>query len=90
VLQHLDDLAESFIMSAFHNGWCARTRTHADRTQTQREPGAGARTGAARCSIAHRLRTMKANYRNDEGDIRVIRPLVCAGSAGPPRHGVCR
>jgi hypothetical protein len=28
---------------------------------------------------------MKANYRNDEGDIRVIRPLVCAGAAGPPR-----
>ena len=41
--QHLDDLAESFIMSVFHNG---------------------------------RLRTMKANYLCDKGDIRVIRPLV--------------
>eukprot|EP00475_Leptophrys_vorax_P010480 TRINITY_DN1704_c0_g1_i1.p1 TRINITY_DN1704_c0_g1~~TRINITY_DN1704_c0_g1_i1.p1 ORF type:complete len:994 (-),score=265.41 TRINITY_DN1704_c0_g1_i1:53-3034(-) len=41
--QHLDDLAESFLMSAFHNG----------------------------C-----LRTMKANYHVEEGDLRVIRPLV--------------
>ena len=41
--QHLDDLAESFLMSAFHGG---------------------------------SLQTMKAHYLNDEGDIRVIRPLV--------------
>jgi tRNA(Ile)-lysidine synthase TilS/MesJ len=41
--QHLDDLAESFLMSAFHQG---------------------------------RLGTMKAHYRIDAGDIRVIRPLV--------------
>lgn len=41
--QHLDDLAESFMMSAFHQG---------------------------------RLGTMKAHYRNDTGDVRVIRPLV--------------
>ena len=41
--QHLDDLAESFMMSAFHNG---------------------------------KIKTMKANYLNDKGDIRVIRPLV--------------
>jgi len=41
--QHLDDLAESFLMSAFHTG---------------------------------RLKTMKANYRIDAGDLRVIRPLV--------------
>jgi len=41
--QHLDDLAESFLMSAFHGG---------------------------------QLRTMKAHYLNDTGDIRVIRPLV--------------
>lgn len=41
--QHLDDLAESFMMSAFNNG----------------------------C-----LRTMKANYVIDKGDLRVIRPLV--------------
>jgi len=41
--QHLDDLAESFIMSTFHNG---------------------------------QLRTMKANYKIDAGDLRVIRPLV--------------
>ncbi len=41
--QHLDDLAESFLMSAFHGG---------------------------------QLRTMKAHYINDAGDIRVIRPLV--------------
>jgi selenocysteine lyase/cysteine desulfurase/tRNA(Ile)-lysidine synthase TilS/MesJ len=41
--QHLDDLAESFIMSIFHNGF---------------------------------LRTMKAHYTIDEGDLRVIRPLV--------------
>ena len=41
--QHLDDLAESFIMSVFHNG---------------------------------RLRTMKANYLIDKGDLRVIRPLI--------------
>jgi tRNA 2-thiocytidine biosynthesis protein TtcA len=40
---HLDDLAESFVMSAFHNG---------------------------------RLRTVKAHYRIDAGDLRVIRPLV--------------
>jgi len=41
--QHLDDLAESLLMSIFHGG---------------------------------QLRTMKACYLNDEGDIRVIRPLV--------------
>jgi tRNA(Ile)-lysidine synthase TilS/MesJ len=43
--QHLDDLAESFLMSAFHGG---------------------------------QLRTMKAHYRNDAGDLRIIRPLVYA------------
>ncbi|CAK0761654.1 tRNA-cytidine(32) 2-sulfurtransferase [Gammaproteobacteria bacterium] len=41
--QHLDDLAESFLMSAFHGG---------------------------------RLKTMKAHYVNDAGDLRIIRPLV--------------
>ena len=41
--QHLDDVAESFVMSSFHNG---------------------------------HLRTMKANYTIDQGDLRVIRPLV--------------
>ncbi len=41
--QHLDDLAESLLMSIFHGG---------------------------------QLRTMKAHYRNDAGDVRVIRPLV--------------
>ncbi|WP_232023551.1 tRNA 2-thiocytidine biosynthesis TtcA family protein [Thiomicrorhabdus aquaedulcis] len=41
--QHLDDLAESFIMSAFNAG---------------------------------QLRTMKAHYLNDDGDVRIIRPLV--------------
>jgi tRNA 2-thiocytidine biosynthesis protein TtcA len=40
--QHLDDLAESFIMSSFYNG---------------------------------NLRTMKAHYTCDAGDIRVIRPF---------------
>ena len=43
--QHLDDLAESFLMSAFHGG---------------------------------KLKTMKASYTNDDGDVRVIRPLVYA------------
>lgn len=41
--QHLDDLAETFLMSAFFGG---------------------------------KLRTMRAAYVNDDGDIRVIRPLV--------------
>lgn len=41
--QHLDDLAESFLMSALHGG---------------------------------KLKTMKAHYISDEGDIRVVRPLV--------------
>ncbi|MDM8547084.1 tRNA 2-thiocytidine biosynthesis TtcA family protein [Candidatus Venteria ishoeyi] len=41
--QHLDDLAESFLMSAFFGG---------------------------------QLKTMKANYTIDAGDLRVIRPLV--------------
>lgn len=41
--QHLDDLAESFLMSAFRGG---------------------------------QLRTMKANYTNKEGDVRIIRPMV--------------
>ncbi len=41
--QHLDDLAESFLLSMFHGG---------------------------------RLKTMKAHYRIDAGDLRVIRPLV--------------
>jgi tRNA(Ile)-lysidine synthase TilS/MesJ len=41
--QHLDDLAESLMMSIFHSG---------------------------------QLRTMKAHYLNDRGDIRIIRPLV--------------
>ncbi|MBK1672896.1 tRNA 2-thiocytidine(32) synthetase TtcA [Ectothiorhodospira shaposhnikovii] len=43
--QHLDDLAESFLMSAFHGG---------------------------------RLKTMKAHYLIEAGDLRVIRPLVYA------------
>ena len=43
--QHLDDLAESLLMSAFHNGV---------------------------------LRTMQANYVNDKGDVRIIRPLCYA------------
>jgi tRNA 2-thiocytidine biosynthesis protein TtcA len=43
--QHLDDLAESFLMSAFHGG---------------------------------SLRTMKAHYLNDVGDLRLIRPFVYA------------
>lgn len=43
--QHLDDAAESFLMSAFRGG---------------------------------RLKTMKAHYRNDAGDLRVIRPLIYA------------
>lgn len=43
--QHLDDAAESFLMSAFHGG---------------------------------RLKTMKAHYVNDAGDLRVIRPLIYA------------
>jgi len=41
--QHLDDLAESLLMSVFHNGM---------------------------------LRTMKANYHAEAGDIRIIRPLI--------------
>jgi tRNA 2-thiocytidine biosynthesis protein TtcA len=41
--QHLDDLAESLLMSIFYGG---------------------------------QLRTMKAHYLNDAGDIRIIRPLV--------------
>jgi tRNA(Ile)-lysidine synthase TilS/MesJ len=41
--QHLDDLAESLLMSIFHAG---------------------------------QLRTMQAHYLNDQGDIRIIRPLV--------------
>lgn len=41
--QHLDDLAESFLLSIFHGG---------------------------------SLRTMKAHYLNDAGDVRVARPLV--------------
>ncbi len=40
---HLDDLAETFLMSSFHGGT---------------------------------LRTMRAGYVNDSGDVRVIRPLV--------------
>lgn len=43
--QHLDDLAESLLMSLFRGG---------------------------------QLRTMKAHYRNDAGDLRIIRPLVYA------------
>ncbi len=43
--QHLDDLAESLLMSVFHGG---------------------------------RLHTMKAHYRNDAGDLRIIRPLIYA------------
>jgi len=41
--QHLDDLCESFLMSALHGG---------------------------------HLKTMKAHYINDDGDLRIIRPLV--------------
>lgn len=41
--QHLDDLAESLLLSVFHGG---------------------------------QVRTMKAHYVNDDGDVRVIRPLV--------------
>ena len=46
--QHLDDLAESFLMSALHGG---------------------------------KLKTMKAHYVNDQGDLRIIRPLVYAREA---------
>jgi len=49
--QHLDDLAESFLMSLLHNG---------------------------------QLRTMKANYLNDAGDVTIIRPLSYA------RESMCR
>jgi len=49
---HLDDCAESFLMSALHNG---------------------------------ALRTMKAHYANDEGDVRVIRPLVYVREAEAER-----
>ena len=41
--QHLDDCAESFLMSVFHNGF---------------------------------LRTMKANYEINAGDLSVIRPMI--------------
>jgi tRNA(Ile)-lysidine synthase TilS/MesJ len=41
--QHLDDLAESLLLSLFHGG---------------------------------QMRTMKAHYQNDDGDLRVIRPLA--------------
>jgi len=41
--QHLDDLAESLLMSLFHGG---------------------------------QLRTMKAHYVNNDGDVRIIRPLA--------------
>jgi len=41
--QHLDDLAESLLLSLFHGG---------------------------------QLRTMKAHYLNDAGDVRIIRPLA--------------
>lgn len=41
--QHLDDLAESFLMSAFRGG---------------------------------QLSTMKANYTNRDGDVRIIRPMI--------------
>lgn len=41
--QHLDDLVESFMMSALHNG---------------------------------QIRTMKANYKIEAGDVRVIRPFI--------------
>ncbi|MCW9030144.1 MAG: tRNA 2-thiocytidine biosynthesis protein TtcA [Gammaproteobacteria bacterium] len=41
--QHLDDLAESFLMSAFRGG---------------------------------QLRTMKANYMNQDEDIQIIRPMI--------------
>eukprot|EP01034_Spumella_vulgaris_P024591 gene24590-30957_t len=41
--QHLDDLVESFLMSALHNG---------------------------------QIRTMKANYKIEAGDVNVIRPFV--------------
>ncbi len=41
--QHLDDLAESLLLSLFHGG---------------------------------QLRTMKAHYANQDGDVRIIRPLV--------------
>ncbi len=42
---HLDDLAESFLMSLFHNG---------------------------------SLHTMRAHYVNEDGDVRIIRPLIYA------------
>jgi len=57
--QHLDDCAESFLMSVMHNGF---------------------------------IRTMKANYRINAGDVSVIRPLVyCRESLMtgkiPPKDG---
>eukprot|EP00962_Isochrysis_galbana_P059347 scaffold32895_cov96-Isochrysis_galbana.AAC.1 len=49
---HLDDCAESFLMSALHNG---------------------------------ALRTMKAHYKVDEGDLRVVRPMVYVREAEAER-----
>lgn len=54
--QHLDDLAESFLMSAFNGG---------------------------------RLQTMKAHYVIDDGDLRVIRPLVYVRERQTRDFAVC-
>ena len=55
--QHLDDCAESFLMSVMHNGF---------------------------------IRTMKANYRINAGDVSVIRPLVYCRESLMTGEYICR
>ena len=66
--QHLDDMAESFIMSSLHNGKvsvcvvCAAVSFDACTLHAN--------------GLSKQLRTMKAHYRIDSEDLSVIRPLA--------------
>jgi tRNA 2-thiocytidine biosynthesis protein TtcA len=76
--QHLDDLAESFVSRAFPS-WnrsilaeidlCHACSCHEiSRTETPRQVMSAFNNG--------KLRTMKAHYQIEAGDLRVIRPLA--------------
>ncbi|CAB1114004.1 unnamed protein product [Ectocarpus sp. CCAP 1310/34] len=99
--QHLDDLAESFIMSALHNGQVFSRDGHVGRfvcllvggktksirvalwvcCSLRRLWGDGVHYAGLAKRTATEVRTMKANYKIEAGDVRVIRPLCYAREA---------
>lgn len=84
--QHLDDLVESFMMSALHNGQVSASfylsGTDSSENASMLYPPHCVNlipyfTLTSFCTyIQIQVRTMKANYKIEAGDVRVIRPLI--------------